>query len=79
MGAVKHAKTSGKVDGADTSLVLPSDWNADHTVSWGVAGDYQMDGAAAAGSTAKVADAGHVHPASPNDADMVIAMQVFGG
>lgn len=29
--AIKHAKTSGKSDGGDASLVLPSDWNADHS------------------------------------------------
>ena len=30
---VKHAKTSTIPDGADTDLVLPSDWNADHTLT----------------------------------------------
>jgi hypothetical protein len=25
-----HAKVSAKADGADATLVLPSDWNADH-------------------------------------------------
>jgi len=29
--AIKHAKVSEKEDGADESLVLPSDWNAGHT------------------------------------------------
>lgn len=28
--AVKHAKVSAKTDGGDSSLVLPSDWNAEH-------------------------------------------------
>lgn len=28
--AVKHAKTSAKSDGGDSTLVRPSDWNADH-------------------------------------------------
>jgi hypothetical protein len=28
--AIKHAKTSGKADGPDATLVQPSDWNADH-------------------------------------------------
>jgi hypothetical protein len=32
MAGVKHAKVSAKVDGGDTSLVLPSDWNADHVL-----------------------------------------------
>lgn len=27
---ITHAKHSDKSDGADTSLVRPSDWNADH-------------------------------------------------
>lgn len=31
--AVKHSKVSGVADGGDTSLVRPSDWNADHDVS----------------------------------------------
>jgi hypothetical protein len=32
MAGITHAKTSAKSDGSDSSLVLPSDWNADHTV-----------------------------------------------
>jgi hypothetical protein len=28
--AITHAKVSGKPDGADATLVRPSDWNADH-------------------------------------------------
>lgn len=31
--SIKHAKTSAKSDGADTSLVRPSDWNAEHVLS----------------------------------------------
>jgi len=30
--ALKHAKTSAKADGGDSTLVLPSDWNAGHLV-----------------------------------------------
>lgn len=30
--AVKHSKTSAIADGGDTTLVQPSDWNANHTV-----------------------------------------------
>ena len=30
--AVKHSKVSPKTDGPDTTLVLPSDWNADHVL-----------------------------------------------
>jgi len=28
--ALKHAKTSGKADGGDATLIQPSDWNAEH-------------------------------------------------
>ena len=28
--AIKHAFTSPKTDGVDTTLVRPVDWNADH-------------------------------------------------
>ena len=28
--AIKHAFTSPKADGADTTLVRPANWNADH-------------------------------------------------
>jgi len=31
--AVKHAFTSQKADGADPTLVKPSDWNADHVTT----------------------------------------------
>jgi hypothetical protein len=30
--AIKHAFTSGKSDGGDTTLVQPSNWNANHTI-----------------------------------------------
>jgi hypothetical protein len=33
MPGITHTKVSAKSDGGDSSLVLPSDWNADHTVS----------------------------------------------
>lgn len=32
---ITHSKVSAKADGADTSLVQPSDWNADHSVTFG--------------------------------------------
>lgn len=32
---IKHTKTSGKSDGEDSSLVQPSDWNANHTIDDG--------------------------------------------
>jgi hypothetical protein len=34
--AVRHLKVNSKSDPADTSLVRPSDWNADHTVEGAV-------------------------------------------
>ena len=33
--AIKHSKVSGKSDGADSTLVQPSDWNSDHTIDDG--------------------------------------------
>jgi hypothetical protein len=33
--AIKHSFQSSKSDGADSSLVRPSDWNADHTLEFG--------------------------------------------
>jgi hypothetical protein len=33
--AIKHAFQSSKSDGADSSLVRPSNWNADHTIEFG--------------------------------------------
>lgn len=33
--SLKHAFTSGKSDGADASLVQPSNWNAEHTLTLG--------------------------------------------
>lgn len=35
--AIKHKKVSNKSDGADETLVLPSDWNDDHTGTWDAA------------------------------------------
>lgn len=37
--AIKHAFVSSKADGADTSLVRPSNWNADHVIDGGIAID----------------------------------------
>ena len=31
--SLKHSKTSAKADGADTGLVQPSDWNAEHVLT----------------------------------------------
>src|SRR3990167_3314272 len=35
--ALTHAFVSAKADGADATLVRPSDWNADHTGTLGIA------------------------------------------
>ena len=35
--AITHAKSSTKSDCGDTTLVRPSDWNADHTIASGTA------------------------------------------
>lgn len=40
--AVKHAKTSAKADSADTTLVRPTDWNANHTVEAGTITDTEV-------------------------------------
>ena len=36
MAGIKHAFTSAKSDDADTTLVRPTDWNADHTITGSV-------------------------------------------
>ena len=33
--SLKHQFTSGKLDGTDATLVQPSNWNAEHTLSLG--------------------------------------------
>jgi hypothetical protein len=37
---VKHTKVSAKADPADTSLIRPSDWNAEHTYAGGLDGQF---------------------------------------
>lgn len=48
--AVKHTFVSGKSDDADTSLVRPSDWNANHTIDANTIGDNEI----AAHTTTKI-------------------------
>jgi hypothetical protein len=36
MAGIAHAKTSAKSDGGDSTLVQPSDWNADHAITGAV-------------------------------------------
>lgn len=64
MTAVTHTFVNPKSDGPDTTVVRPSDWNADHTVNWGEDADITTQAfgdAASAGTTGEVADAGHKH------------------
>src|SRR6185437_14624248 len=37
MAGVTHTFVSGVADGADTTLVRPSNWNAAHTIAWSTA------------------------------------------
>ncbi len=60
--AVKHAFTSAKADGADTTLVRPSNWNADHTVDYATTTEVaDVAAAEAAGTSALIARGDHVH------------------
>ena len=43
--SITHAKTSSVTDGADTSLVQPSDWNDDHVVPEAGSGDFRSNAA----------------------------------
>lgn len=61
---VVHAKTSALPDGSDSSQIQATDWNDDHVVDFGEAGDISTQAfgdAAAAGTTGEIADAGHKH------------------
>jgi len=39
---ITHAKVSVKSDGSDTSLILPSDWNAEHVGGLSVLGPFSL-------------------------------------
>lgn len=54
--ALKHSKVSAKSDGGDSSLVLPSDWNADHVVD----------------SLGITFDSGATDPSTPAAGDLVV-------
>lgn len=90
--AVKHAKTSAKADGADATLVQPSDWNADHTVSGGVDFPDETPATPASGTArvhgTKLAERmflsvlsqhGHAAPLQPHIGRHVIAMILPAG
>jgi hypothetical protein len=49
-GSITHTKVSAKSDGGDSSLVLPSDWNAGHTFS-GLVQTTDVDDTPADGAT----------------------------
>jgi len=72
MSVVRHPFTSGKSDGADETLVKPSNWNDEHDVVWAGAGELTANvfgGAAAEGSSsASVPRSDHRHatPAIPS-------------
>lgn len=83
--ALKHAKTSAVADGGDSSLVQPSDWNADHAVdSEGI--PFPTDGATpatpAAGSVKLFgrARAGRAFMAmlGPSGVDNILQPQLWG-
>lgn len=57
---LKHAFTSPKADGADATLVRPSNWNAAHTFAGGVDGDFLQR------QTAEPDGAGFVRPGYHN-------------
>ncbi len=46
MGGVKHTKVSSKADCADTTLVRPSDWNAEHLIEGTAAASFPAAGTA---------------------------------
>src|SRR6266481_1228577 len=58
---ITHTKVSAKADGADTSLVLPSDWNASHSGSL-----------THASTTGQTATDHHAAPVAGPDADVTI-------
>lgn len=68
MATVKHAFTSAKSDGADATLVQPSSWNADHTITglttvatdaiWDAAGDLAVGSGADTASRLAIGAAG---------------------
>jgi microcystin-dependent protein len=64
---VKHPFTSSKADGADATLVRPSNWNADHAITNTVAPTTSDFGnVAAAGSSTEAALADHRHGREAN-------------
>jgi len=62
--SLKHAFSSGKLDGADTSLVQPSNWNAEHTLTIGT-GKILGRAASGDGAAQEVAVAGALTLTSP--------------
>ena len=85
MSVIKHPFTSGKEDGADATLVKPSNWNDEHDVVWAGAGELTANvfgGAASAGSsTASIVHPDHRHetPAIPSLATGRLFLTAAGG
>ena len=85
MSVIKHPFTSGKEDGADATLVKPSNWNDEHDVVWADAGELTANvfgGAASAGSsTASIPHPDHRHetPAIPSLATGRLFLTAAGG
>lgn len=65
--AVKHAFVSGVSDGADTSLVRPSNWNADHTIDNDTVSEAQLSISDVTTKNASTSAHGFL-PKLPNDA-----------
>ena len=68
MATIKHLKTSVVADSGDASLVQPSDWNADHTLTGLVAADVS-DFDTAVEAVAPVYTASATAPATPKGGD----------
>jgi hypothetical protein len=62
--SLKHAFSSGKLDGADNSLVQPSNWNAEHTLTIGT-GKILGRAASTDGAAQEVSVAGALTLTSP--------------
>lgn len=61
MAGIAHAKVSAKTDGGDSTLVQPSDWNADHSITGDVAfAGYKATGLGAPTASGDAATKGYV-------------------
>lgn len=83
--SLKHAFTSAKADGADTSLVRPSNWNAEHDLTMATA---RLLGRTTAGTgaaeeisvgTGLSLSAGGLTATGPTKGQAIVFAMVFGG